>query len=140
MPVRGGSKRNLIEVEVDSEMIGMYFRSPSPEEYDAYELKKVEVRGSGKMKNRISKSNIQFAHKLITDIRVGDFEIEETIGSGKWVPLDPAKHLDWKATMLTKFRVFLDLAGSRIFNPADNVESSTTIEADETGEDEPEKT
>lgn len=138
MAVRGGSQRNKVDIEVDGEIIRAFYRSPSVDEYQAYKIKNVELKGSGKVKNRLSKTNIEYAHKLLVDIRVGDFEIQE---GTRWVALNPEKHSDWKAVMKTKFFALLDIAGARIFNPGDDVETGATDdeESDDAGDEDPEK-
>ena len=125
MAYRGKTENRLMIVEISGHDVGVYYRSPTPEEYIGYHTEKLVLKGR-KVEHNLTRTNIKYALRVITDVRKGDLEIME---NGKWIPFDTQSIPDdkWKEIMKSEFFELLDFVGAKIFNPIE--EKSTGNES-----------
>lgn len=125
MAYRGQSSNRLIIVEIGGDEVGIHHRSPTPEEYIGYHTEKLVLKGR-KVEQNLTKTNIKYALKVITDLRKGDLEVKE---NESWVPLDTSSMPEerWKEVLKAEFFELLDFVGARIFNPIEEKSSGDQV-------------
>jgi hypothetical protein len=87
-------ERHALAVQdpVSGSVITLYFRRPTSEERVAYQMSAFRLEG-GERRFCLGETRLQFGLEILTGFGAGDFLVLE---EGRPVPLDPARHPDWK--------------------------------------------
>ncbi len=89
-----GEERYALAVRdpVSGSVITLYYRRPTSEERVAYQLSAYRIEG-GERRFCLGETRLKFGLEILLGFGDGDFLIQE---GGELVPLDPARHGDWK--------------------------------------------
>ena len=89
-----GEERQAMRVQdpVSGSVITLYYRRPTSQERVAYQLSAYRIEG-GERRLCLGETRLKFGLEILTGFSEGDFQIRE---DGQAVPLDPARHPDWR--------------------------------------------
>lgn len=89
-----GEERHALAIQdpVSGSVITLYYRRPTSEERVAYQLSAYRLEG-GERRFCLGETRLRFGLEILVGFGEGDFLIEE---DGATVPLNPARHPDWK--------------------------------------------
>lgn len=89
-----GEERHALAIQdpVSGSVITLYYRRPTSEERVAYQLSAYRLEG-GERRFCLGETRLRFGLEILVGFGEGDFLIRE---NGAAVPLDPARHPDWK--------------------------------------------
>ena len=89
-----GEERQALRVQdpVSGSVITLYYRRPTSEERVAYQLSAYRIEG-GERRFCLGETRLKFGLEILTGFSEGDFQVRE---DGQSVPLDPARHPDWR--------------------------------------------
>lgn len=89
-----GEERQAMRVQdpVSGSVITLYYRRPTSEERVAYQLSAYRIEG-GERRFCLGETRLKFGLEILTGFSEGDFQVRE---DGQPVPLDPARHPDWR--------------------------------------------
>lgn len=92
-----GEERHTLRVQdpVSGSLITFHYRRPTSEERVAYQLSAYRIEG-GERRFCLGETRLQFGLEILTGFGEGDFQVRE---DGRQVPLEPARHSDWKALL-----------------------------------------
>jgi hypothetical protein len=84
-----------IQDPVSGSVITFHYRRPTSEERVAYQLSAFRLEG-GERRLCLGETRLKFGLEILTGFGAGAFLIRE---DGEEVPLDPARHPDWKTRL-----------------------------------------
>ena len=84
-----------IQDPVSGSVITFTYRRPTSEERVAYQLSAFRLEG-GERRFCLGETRLKFGLEILTGFGAGDFI---SAADGEAVPLDPARHPDWKARL-----------------------------------------
>lgn len=89
-----GEPRHTLAIQdpVSGSVVTFTFRRPTSEERVAYQLSAFRLEG-GERRFCLGETRLKFGLEILTGFGTGDFVIAV---DGEEIPLDPARHLDWK--------------------------------------------
>ena len=89
-----GEPRHTLAIQdpVSGSVVTLYYRGPTSEERVAYQLSAFRFEG-GERRFCLGETRLKFGLEILTGFGEGDFQIRE---DGQEVPLDPARHPDWR--------------------------------------------
>lgn len=89
-----GEERQALRVQdpVSGSVITLYYRRPTSEERVAYQLSAYRFE-NGERRFCLGETRLKFGLEILTGFSEGDFQVKE---EGRAVPLDPARHPDWR--------------------------------------------
>lgn len=89
-----GEERHALAIQdpVSGSVITLYYRRPTSEERVAYQLSAYRLEG-GERRFCLGETRLRFGLEILVGFGEGDFLVRE---NGVAVPLDPARHPDWK--------------------------------------------
>ena len=89
-----GEQRHVLAIQdpVSGSVINLYYRRPTSEERVAYQLSAFRLEG-GERRFCLGETRLTFGLEILTGFGTGDFV---THAEGEEIPLDPARHPDWK--------------------------------------------
>ncbi len=92
-----GEERQALRVQdpVSGSVITLYYRRPTSEERVAYQLSAYRIEG-GERRFCLGETRLKFGLEILIGFGEGDFQVRE---DGRDVPLDPARHPDWRARL-----------------------------------------
>jgi len=113
MPRILGKNRQALAIEdpVSGSVITLYYRLPTPEERVAYQLAAYRLEG-GERQFRLGETRLEYGLKLLVGFNSGDFLVEE---DGRQVPLDPARHGDWKERLAQEAPDLVSYLAQQVF-------------------------
>jgi hypothetical protein len=108
-----GEERQALRVQdpVSGSVITLYYRRPTSEERVAYQLSAYRFEG-GERRFCLGETRLKFGLEILTGFAEGDFQIKE---DDQVVPLDPARHPDWRERLATHAPDLLAYLGQQIF-------------------------
>jgi hypothetical protein len=80
---------------VSGSVVTLYYRRPTSEERVAYQLSAFRLEGNER-RFCLGETRLNFGLEILTGFKAGDFLVPEAEGP---VPLDVARHPDWKALL-----------------------------------------
>jgi hypothetical protein len=89
-----GEQRHVLAIQdpVSGSVINLYYRRPTSEERVAYQLSAFRLEG-GERRFCLGETRLKFGLEILTGFGPGDFVMP---AEGEEIPLDPARHPDWK--------------------------------------------
>ncbi|MFA4902872.1 MAG: hypothetical protein WC600_09015 [Desulfobaccales bacterium] len=89
-----GEQRHMLAIQdpVSGSVINLYYRRPTSEERVAYQLSAFRLE-NGERRFCLGETRLGFGLEILTGFEAGDFVMH---AEGEEIPLDPARHPDWK--------------------------------------------
>lgn len=100
-----------IQDPVSRSVITLRFRRPSSEERVAYQLSAYRLEGNER-RFCLGETRLKFGLEILTGFDRGDFLMLE---EGQQVPLDPARHPDWKAQLAEHAQDLVSYLAQQVF-------------------------
>jgi hypothetical protein len=108
-----GEKRHVLAIQdpVSGSVINLYYRRPTSEERVAYQLSAFRLEG-GERRFCLGETRLKFGLEILTGFGAGDFVMHE---EDEEVPLDPARHPDWKERLAIDAPDLLSYLAQQVF-------------------------
>jgi hypothetical protein len=100
-----------IQDPVSGTVINLHYRRPTSEERVAYQLSAFRLEG-GERRFCLGETRLKFGLEILTGFKAGDFIIT---GEGEEIPLDPARHPDWKERLAGEAADLISYLGQQVF-------------------------
>jgi len=81
---------------VSGSVIRLHYRIPTSEERVAYQVSAYRLEG-GERRFCLGETRLKFGAEILLGFEVGDIVVQE---NGRQIPLDPARHPDWKTKLV----------------------------------------
>jgi hypothetical protein len=108
-----GQVRHGLAVQdpVSGSVITLYYRTPTSEERVAYQLSAYRLEG-GRRRFCLGETRLKFGQEILVGFGAGDFLMEE---EGRRVPLDPARHPDWRERLVAHAPDLVSYLAQQVF-------------------------
>jgi hypothetical protein len=108
-----GQERYVLAVQdpVSGSVVTLYYRRPTSEERVAYQLSAFRLEG-GERRFCLGETRLKFGAEILLGFAAGDFLVEE---EGRRVPLDPARHPDWREQLVAHAPDLVSYLAQQVF-------------------------
>jgi hypothetical protein len=108
-----GEQRHMLAIQdpVSGSVINLHYRRPTSEERVAYQLSAFRLEG-GERRFCLGETRLKFGLEILTGFGAGDFVIN---AEGEAIPLDPARHPDWKERLAVEAPDLVSYLAQQVF-------------------------
>jgi hypothetical protein len=108
-----GEERHTLAVQdpVSGSVLRLYYRRPTSEERVAYQLSAFRLEG-GQRRFCLGETRLKFGLEILAGFGEGDFLVQE---DGQTMPLDPARHPDWKECLVEHAPDLVSFLAQQVF-------------------------
>ena len=108
-----GEQRHGLAIQdpISGSVINLYYRRPTSEERVAYQISAFRLE-NGERRFCLGETRLKFGLEIITGFKAGDFVIN---ADGEEIPLDPARHPDWKERLAIEAPDLVSYLAQQVF-------------------------
>jgi hypothetical protein len=108
-----GAQRHVLAIHdpLSGSVINLHYRRPTSEERVAYQLSAFRLEG-GERRFCLGETRLKFGLEILTGFGAGDFIV---LMEGEEIPLDPARHPDWKDHLAKEAADLVAYLGQQVF-------------------------